>query len=69
MSYNLRKAVEERRKKLINKLLVCNVYKDKEELMYLTLSELENEYKSIQSNGHPHDNMGSIQWINRNKTL
>ena len=62
MSNILRKAVEEKRKQLINKLIVFNVYTSEEQLLNFTLTELENEYKGIQSNSHPHNDKGSIKW-------
>lgn len=46
----LRKAVEDRRKKLINKLIAFNVYQKEDKNLYnLTLTELENEYRKLQS--------------------
>jgi len=61
----LRKAVEDRRKNLINKLITFNVYqKDDNRLWNLTLSELEYEFKSLQSKSHPHCNIGAILYKN-----
>lgn len=58
-----RKAVENRRKKLINKLISFKVYqKEDKRLLDLTLTELENEYLRFQSQAHPHCNFESIQW-------
>jgi Fur-regulated basic protein A len=65
MSHILRKAVEERRKKLINKLIAFHVYKSEEQLLKLSLTELENEYKRIQSDSHPYSDTGSIHWTNK----
>ena len=64
MGHIFRNALEERRKKLINKLNALNVFKNEEQLSNLSLSELENEYKRIQLDSHPHNDTGSIHWIN-----
>ncbi|MFJ8235596.1 Fur-regulated basic protein FbpA [Ureibacillus sp. NPDC094379] len=59
----LRKAVEDRRKNLINKLITFNVYqKDDKRLWNLTLSELEYEFGRLKSKSHPHHDIGSIKW-------
>ena len=59
----LRKAVEDRRKKLIDKLIAYKVYKkDDKHLFELSLTELEKEYKNFQSYCHPHNDFGSLQW-------
>ncbi|MBT2650172.1 Fur-regulated basic protein FbpA [Bacillus sp. ISL-34] len=60
----MRKGVEERRKELIYKLMIHTVDKSVEQLMKLTLKELEIEYKKVQNDCHPHSDAGSIQWIN-----
>ncbi|MFS0765803.1 Fur-regulated basic protein FbpA [Peribacillus phoenicis] len=60
----MKKGVEERRKALIYKLMIHTVNKSVEQLMKLTLKELEIEYKKVQNDCHPHSNSGSIQWIN-----
>lgn len=58
----LRKAVENKRKKIIEKLIAFNVYKkDDKHLFELSLTELENEYRNFQSLTHPHSDIGSIQ--------
>lgn len=58
----LRKAVEDRRKKLIEKLIAFKVYKkDDKQLLELSLTELENEYRRFQSHSHPHDDFSSIK--------
>lgn len=63
MNNILRKAVEDRRNKLINKLLAYKVYKkDDKHLFELSLRELEDEYNSYQSYCHPHNDFGSIHW-------
>ena len=67
MSNILRKAVDERRISLINKLLAFNVFMSEEQLMKLSLTELEEEYKSIISDSHPHCESGSIHWCNKKK--
>jgi len=57
----LRKAVEDRRKNLINKLIIFNVYQKDDKLLWnLTLSELEYEFKRLHSQSHPHCNIGAI---------
>ncbi len=62
----LRQAVENRRIELINKLIYFQVFKKEDQHLFeLSLTDLENEYKKIQSYVHPHDDMGSIQWVNR----
>ncbi|MED1471794.1 Fur-regulated basic protein FbpA [Bacillus salipaludis] len=60
------KAVENRRKILIEKLIAFNVYKkDHEYLFKLTLTELENEYRKFLMLNHPHSGFESIKWINK----
>lgn len=68
MSYILRKAVEERRIKLINILQICNCYQKEEQLSHLSLTELEEEYKRIQAESHPHYELESIRWKNKRVT-
>jgi hypothetical protein len=59
---NLRKIVENKRKKLIEKLIAFNVYKKEDKHLFnLPLTELENEYRKFQSLSHPHSDLGSIQ--------
>ena len=59
----LRKAVEDRRKKLIDKLIAFKVYKKDDNHLYeLSLTELENEYRTFQSYCPPHSDFGSLQW-------
>ncbi|MFD6442183.1 Fur-regulated basic protein FbpA [Peribacillus sp. NPDC060186] len=64
MGYKLCECMEEKRKKIINKLIVFNVCKSKEQLLKLSLRELEYEYKRIQLDSHPHCDTGSINWTN-----
>ncbi|MEH7419404.1 Fur-regulated basic protein FbpA [Neobacillus drentensis] len=62
----LRNAVENKRKKLIEKLIAFNVYKKEDKHLFeLSLTELENEYKAFQSIQHPHCNFGSIKFTNK----
>ena len=61
----LRNAVERRRKKLINILLTFKIFDSEEQLSKLSLTELENEFKRLKSNSHPHSDTGSIQWKNK----
>lgn len=57
------KAIEGRRKRLIDKLIAFNVYKKEDKHLFeLTLSELENEYREFLSKSHPHGEFGSIKW-------
>ncbi|MFP5112523.1 Fur-regulated basic protein FbpA [Bacillaceae bacterium C204] len=60
----LRKAVEQRRKTLINILLNFKIYDNEEQLLNLSLTELENEFKRLKLNSHPHSDTGSINWKN-----
>lgn len=55
-------AAKSRRKELIDQLTAIGILK-KENLLELTLSELENEYRNI----HPHSGINSIRWIRRKK--
>ncbi|PGY16040.1 Fur-regulated basic protein FbpA [Bacillus sp. AFS031507] len=61
----LRNAVEQRRKTLINILLTFKIFDSEEQLLKLPLTDLENEYKRLKSNCHPHSDTGSIQWKNK----
>ncbi|MBV7504901.1 Fur-regulated basic protein FbpA [Bacillus sp. sid0103] len=62
----LRKAVENKRKKLIEKLIAFNVYKKEDKHLFeLSLTELENEYRRFQSLNHFHSDLGSIQLISK----
>ncbi|WP_423798300.1 Fur-regulated basic protein FbpA [Neobacillus sp. SAB-20_R2A] len=59
----LRKAVEQRRQRLIDKLIAFNVYKKADKHLFeLSLSELENEYRQFIQTCHPHTNLGLIKW-------
>ena len=59
----LRKAVEYRRKKIIDKLIAFNIYKKEDkDLFKLSLTELENEFRRFQTQSHPHGEYGSIKW-------
>lgn len=63
---NKRCTIEERRNKMIDKLLAYNIYKVEDKQLYqLTLPELETVYLNYQITYHPHGEMSSIQW-NRN---
>lgn len=60
-----KKALENRRKKLIEKLIIYNVYKKEDKHLFeLSLTDLENEYRRFQSQNHPPGDFGSIQFIN-----
>lgn len=68
----LRNAVENKRKKLIKKLIAYNVYKKEDKHLFeLSLTDIENEYRKFQSISHPHSDIGSIQLIDKksNKKL
>ncbi|MFJ8258111.1 Fur-regulated basic protein FbpA [Peribacillus asahii] len=55
--------MEDRRKKLIDKLIAFKVYKKGDKHLFeLSLTELENEYRSFRSYCHPHSDLGSIKW-------
>ena len=58
----LRNAVEQRRKALINILLTFKIFDSEEQLSKLSLTELEDEFKRLRSDSHPHSDTGSIQW-------
>jgi hypothetical protein len=58
----LRNAVENKRKKLIRKLIAYNVYKKEDKHLFeLSLTDLENEYRKFKSLSPPHSDIGSIQ--------
>jgi hypothetical protein len=58
----LRDAVENKRKKLIEKLIAFNVYKKEDKHLFeLSLTDLENEFKAFKATQHPHCNFGSIK--------
>ena len=62
----LRKAVENRRKKVINTLITYHLNQEENQYLFeLSLTELENEYRKLQSQGHPHSALSSIQWQNK----
>jgi Fur-regulated basic protein A len=59
----MRNSVESRRKKLINKLIAFNIYKEDDEMLNkVSLSKLEFEYRKFQLQYHPHGEFNSIQW-------
>jgi len=58
----LKKAVEQRRQGLIQLLLAFHEGDSEEQLSSYTLAELEEEYKRLKSNSHPHDETGSLHW-------
>lgn len=60
----MRKNTEKRRQKLINLLILFNVYKqDDKQLHEMTLTKLEYEYRRYKLQNHPHGEFGSIQWV------
>lgn len=60
----MRNNKEKRRQKLINLLILFNVYKKDDQLLYeMTLARLEYEYKRYNLLNHPHGEFGSIQWV------
>ncbi|MFP7296392.1 Fur-regulated basic protein FbpA [Neobacillus niacini] len=63
----LREAVENRRLELINKLIAFGVYKKEEHHLFeLSLTDLENEFKIFIKDHHPHSEVESLHWINKN---
>ena len=65
----LRDAVENKRKKLIEKLIAFNVYKKEDKHLFeLSLTDLENEYKAFKATQHPHCNFGSIKLTSKKST-
>ncbi|WP_299741261.1 Fur-regulated basic protein FbpA [uncultured Rossellomorea sp.] len=61
----LQEAIHNRRNELINKLIIHNIFKKgHKQLFELTLQELEDEFKYIQQESHPHSDVGSIKWKN-----
>jgi hypothetical protein len=64
----LQEAIQNRRNELINKLIVHNIFKKGDKQLFeLTLQELEDEYKFLQMECHPHSDIGSIHWRNCGK--
>ncbi|MFI8574403.1 Fur-regulated basic protein FbpA [Rossellomorea aquimaris] len=64
----LQEAIHNRRNELINKLIVHNIFKKGDKQLFeLTLQELEDEYKYLQKECHPHSDVGSIHWKNCSK--
>ncbi|MGM0900697.1 Fur-regulated basic protein FbpA [Mesobacillus maritimus] len=60
----MRNNKEKRRQKLINLLILFNVYKkDDQQLYEMTLAKLEFEYNRYKLLNHPHGEFGSIQWV------
>ncbi len=64
----LQDAMHKRKNELINKLIAHNLFKKGDKQLFeLTLQELEDEFKHIQGECHPHNDVGSIQWKKRVK--
>ncbi|RWR12867.1 Fur-regulated basic protein FbpA [Siminovitchia fortis] len=62
----LTQTVENRRKELIDKLVIMGVYKHGEKHLFeLSLRELEYKYRRVKSNCHPHSQTGSIRWVGK----
>lgn len=60
----MRNTVEQRRQKLINKLIAFGIFKKgNKQLFELSLSELQYMYRKVKSQYHPHGEFGSIRWI------
>lgn len=56
-------AEENRRKVLIDRLMIMGVFKHRgKHLFELSLRELESQYRRVKSTSHPHSQMGSIRW-------
>ncbi|WP_312857715.1 Fur-regulated basic protein FbpA [Bacillus haikouensis] len=65
MEKNIRHALEKRREELINKLITYNIFKKHDKQLFeLTLQELEDEYKEVTCQCHPHSSTSSIHWKN-----
>ncbi|MCU9594553.1 Fur-regulated basic protein FbpA [Caldibacillus thermolactis] len=61
LTHQNRKTIAERKNKLINKLIAYNIYKkDGRHLYELSLFELEQEYKKLIKESHPHGELNSI---------
>ncbi len=61
--FHMRNSIEKRRQKLINKLVMFNIYKIEGKQLYeVSLSTLQSEYKKIQKHYHPHGEFDSIRW-------
>jgi hypothetical protein len=61
----IRHALENRREELISKLITYNIFKKQDKQLFeLSLQELEDEYKEIKCQCHPHSSVSSIQWKN-----
>lgn len=61
----LQESIHNRKNELINKLIVHNIFKKGDKQLFeLTLQELEDEYKYLQKECHPHSDVGSIHWKN-----
>jgi hypothetical protein len=59
----LKETVENRRNELIRKLIKLDQYKtNQEQLLDLSLPDLEYTFYKNQLSGHPHDSMQSIRW-------
>lgn len=60
----MRNSVEERRQKLINKLVALNIYKKEDQkLNQSSYSKLQYEYRNYQAQYHPHGEFNSIHWV------
>ena len=57
----IRKGIEERRKKLLNKLSIAFHGESVEQLLKLSLSELESMHSKLLLEYHPHDDVGSLR--------
>ncbi|GIN20873.1 MAG TPA: Fur-regulated basic protein FbpA [Bacillus bacterium] len=62
----LTQPVENRRKELIDRLVMMGVFKHGgKHLFELSLKELEYKYRRVKSTSHPHNQMGSIRWVGK----
>lgn len=58
----LRKAVNDRRQKLIDKLISFDLYKKEDKHLFeLSLTELESEYRHLRHQSHPHSGIEAIK--------
>lgn len=51
-----------RREIIVNKLIAFDIYdREDERLHQLSLTQLENEYRKVNTKNHPHDGLGSLR--------
>lgn len=66
MNMIIQETVEYRRTELINKLIGLGVFKIEEKRLFeSSLTELESEYNKLESDMHPHSELGSIRFTKK----